>query len=124
ALVAPRTVVAAMRTSADYETVGEEAAVGVGIDLLGRANFEVAVLPQGAREMLRQLVIGLVGRTAEMIPAELEPLAGLLLKRKLPVAEFAHTHAGLGCCELRRRAMFVRRADRQRLEALCAPEPR
>ena len=57
ALVAARLFVAAMRACADDIAVRQEAAVGIGIDLLRRADFQKAVLPELAREMLRQFPV-------------------------------------------------------------------
>ena len=46
ALVAARPLIAAMGTGADHVAVGQEAAVGGGIGLLGGAQFQKAVLPE------------------------------------------------------------------------------
>ena len=115
ALIAARAVVAAMRAGADDIAVRQEALVGVGIDLLGLPDFEMAVLPQRARERLRQLVVGPVGRAAEIVPRQTESLADVLLDRMLLGAIGAHVLARFQRRQFRGRAVLVRRADVERL---------
>src|SRR5262249_12441009 len=57
ALITASTLITAMRTSPDHVAIRQEASVGAGVDLARRANFEVAVAPQAAREFLRQTAI-------------------------------------------------------------------
>ncbi len=75
ALIAARPVVAAMRTGADHITVGQEAAVGRRIGLLGGAQFQKSALPERAREMLCQLMVLRAGRTPEIVPGQPKSVA-------------------------------------------------
>src|SRR3569832_2813397 len=124
ALIAAGAVIAAMRACPDHIAVGEEALVGVGIDLLGRAHFQMAVLPQGTGEMLGERVVGRVGRTAEMVPGEIETFATFLLPGIKLVAELPHALSGFGGGELGRRAMLVGRAECKRLKAASPAKAR
>src|SRR6202008_5093687 len=86
ALVAAGAVVAAMRARTDDVAVGKKATIGVGIDLLGGADLEMAVLPQRAREVLGQLLVLRARRAAEIIPRQTESPAQIGLDRMLLAA--------------------------------------
>ena len=120
ALVAARPVIAAMRTGADHITVGQEAAVGHRIGLLGDAQFQKAVLPQRAREMQGQLMVLRRRRAPEIVPGQTEPVAQLLLHRMPFGGIVRDRRALLQRRQFHRRAMLVGGADRQGVVAAAA----
>jgi len=78
----------------------------------------MTVLPEHPREMLREIVVRLVGRAAEMVEGKAEFLLRRLLGGILLIAEGAHVEPGFERRKFRRRAVLVRRAQDQRLETL------
>ena len=98
ALVAAGAVVAAVRAGADDVAVGQEAVVGQREHLLGDALLEVPVLVELLGEVVRELVVRRRGRAPEVVPAQPEALADLLLHRVLLPAELRHRH--ITCCSI------------------------
>ncbi len=124
ALVAARADVAAVRTGALDIAVGQEAAVIDRIDHPVDPLLDQAVVLQHFREMLRQAAVGVRGRTAEPVVAEVEGLSGPLLDLVLFVAIGAHVLAGGGGGQLGRSAVLVGGADIEHFVPLPALEPR
>ena len=117
ALVAARPVVIAMRTGADDIAVGQEAAIGGGIGLLGDPHIQEAVLPQLPGEMQGEFAVLRRRRTPKIVPAEAELLAQIFL-RQVPFGGIGGSrHALFLRRQLDGRAMFIGGADRQGLIA-------
>ena len=113
ALVAPRTVIAAVRAGAFDVAVGQEAVVGDREHLLFAHLFDQPVFGQLAGEMLGQAVVALAGRAAEMIEGQAEAIGDALLHGVHFGAELFHRLAGLGGGQLGRGAMFIGGAQKQ-----------
>src|SRR5690349_16210654 len=79
ALIAARTIVAAMRTRAFDVAVRQEPPISARINLPRRANIEKPLLPKHFGEVLRQLAVLLARRAPPIFPRQTEPLAELLL---------------------------------------------
>src|SRR5258705_1102454 len=68
-----------MRTGADHVAVGEKSSIGLRVDLPRVSDVQVAVFPQGAREILGEAMVLRARRAAEIIPGEAESLSDIPL---------------------------------------------
>ena len=111
-----------MRTGSDHVAIGQEAAVRNAEDLKQRALLDESVLFEPRKKMLRQRVIAPRGGPAEMVERQIEPPVDVGLRRVLSRAVGGDVDIGLGCGELRRRAVLVGGADVERVRAGLATE--
>jgi hypothetical protein len=120
ALVATGAVIAAIGAGALDVAVRQEPAIGLGIDLFFRDFRNQPRRVQPPREMLRQRVVLRAGGAAEMVEAEAEAPAELILDGPHLGAILRHGFARLGRRKLRRCAVFVGGAEKQHLVAARA----
>ena len=123
ALVAPGGGVATVRAGPDDIAVRQEAAVGVGVDLLGDALLKEAVLPELARHRLGHLPVLGGGGPTEVVPGQAEPRSEVRLHLVLLPAEARRVHARFGCCQLGGGTVLVGGTDEEGLMSLGPLEP-
>ena len=115
ALVAARLVVAAVGAGALDVAVGQEAAVGGGIELPLGHFLDQPVVGQMPREMLREALVLRARRPPELVEAEPEAVRQLLLHLVHLRAVLGHRQTGLGGGEFGRGAVLVGGAEEQHL---------
>ena len=123
ALVAAGTLIAAVGAGALDIAVGQETAVGVGVDLFLGHFADQACFGQLACEMLGQRVVLRAGGAAEMVERQGKALGDLRLDGVHLGTVFRHRLVRLGSGQFRRCAVLVGGAEEHHLIAASALEP-
>ena len=118
ALVAARLLVPAVGTGALDVAVGQEASIGVGVDLPDDPLLDVALGVEALGQVLGELVVGDVRGAAEVVERQPEAGSEVALDLVVDPAELGDVEAGGTGGELGGRAVLVGCADEQDVLAL------
>lgn len=118
ALIAARVGIAALRASAFDEAVGQEALLGLAVELALSLAVEVAARVEGAEDILRDAMMILSIGVGEQVVTDAARLEGVQKAHVIILKERARRHAALIRLDQDRCAVRIRAADHQHAVAL------